>query len=334
MLATGMVLSIAMNVLFGFATGFYFLLFVWFCNGYAQSMGWSPAVRVMAHWFPVLKRGGAMGILGTCYQVTSALTLYGVGVLLVRTGNWRTAFWVPAAAFALVLVYMWRTLRAAPGEETLQAADTTRVPLTEGIRAAVADPRVWVFGLVLGAVDIVRYGYLDWAPTLLKEVQGGSIDTAALKSAVLPLGGALGALLSGWFTDRFLGGRRAPAVCAMLVLLAVLTAATDSIVRSGSAPATIALFAAAGFMIYGPQVIVVGTLPQDFSSRKVVAGATGFINAMGYLGAWLGDMVTGRLAHNQGWSAALLFWNLTAVAAAALMATLWRMRPAGGEIRT
>ncbi len=74
MLAMGMFGSAALNVLFGFSTGFYFLLFVWAINGFCQSLGWTPCVRVAANWVPVARRGHAIGIIGTGYQITLGLT--------------------------------------------------------------------------------------------------------------------------------------------------------------------------------------------------------------------------------------------------------------------
>src|SRR5204863_1415957 len=62
MLAFGMFGSAALNVLFGLSTGFYFLLFVWASNGFFQSLGWTPCVRVAANWIPILRRGHAIGI--------------------------------------------------------------------------------------------------------------------------------------------------------------------------------------------------------------------------------------------------------------------------------
>src|SRR5204862_7134120 len=64
LLAIGMFFSAALNVLFGLSTGFYFLLFVWAMNGYCQSLGWPPTVRVVGNWGPVLRRGQAVGIIG------------------------------------------------------------------------------------------------------------------------------------------------------------------------------------------------------------------------------------------------------------------------------
>src|SRR5262245_57224782 len=74
MLAVGMFASAALNVLFGLGESFLFLLFVWATNGYCQSLGWTPCMRVTANWVPVIRRGKAIGIIGTGYQITLGLT--------------------------------------------------------------------------------------------------------------------------------------------------------------------------------------------------------------------------------------------------------------------
>src|SRR5438309_2275213 len=56
LLALGMFGSAALNLVFGFATGLYFLLFVWACNGYCQALGWTPCMRVVANWIPSVRR--------------------------------------------------------------------------------------------------------------------------------------------------------------------------------------------------------------------------------------------------------------------------------------
>jgi len=40
-----------------------------------------------------------------------------------------------------------------------------------------------------------------------------------------------------------------------------------------------------GFMTYGPHVLMVGTVPMDFGTRKAASSATRFIDCMGYVGA-------------------------------------------------
>ena len=50
---------------FSSKTALRLLCVLWGANGFFQAMGWSPMVRVMAHWFPSTTRGKVMGFLGT-----------------------------------------------------------------------------------------------------------------------------------------------------------------------------------------------------------------------------------------------------------------------------
>jgi len=84
LLAAGMFGSAFLNVIFGLQTAFYFLLFVWACNGYAQALGWTPTMRVAADWFPPAKRGRAVGLIFAGHRapvivfLLMALGLFGV----------------------------------------------------------------------------------------------------------------------------------------------------------------------------------------------------------------------------------------------------------------
>ena len=50
--------SAALNAIFGFSTGFYFLLFVWATNGYCQSLGWphEDQADIARAWQRILSR--------------------------------------------------------------------------------------------------------------------------------------------------------------------------------------------------------------------------------------------------------------------------------------
>src|SRR5689334_19264087 len=100
LLAIGMLVSAALNVVFGFATGFYFLFFLWACNGYFQALGWPPTMHVAAAWFPASVRGRAISVIGTGYQLTGAATFVIAGYSAQWLG-WRGAMYVPAGLLAL-----------------------------------------------------------------------------------------------------------------------------------------------------------------------------------------------------------------------------------------
>src|SRR5207249_11663773 len=170
----------------------------------------------------------------------------------------------------------------------------------QNIRLTLANPALWLVGLTLGLLDAARYGFTDWGVTHLKEVQRTSVGAAAFKYAVLPLGGIAGAYVCGWLTDQFFGGRRAPVICLLLGLLGGLALAYNTLIHWGLAPSITVLFLI-GFCIFGPQVLLVGTLPVDLARSGAAAAATGFVNFLGYLGAAGGDLLTGYLAQHWGW---------------------------------
>lgn len=413
MLVIGMLGSAALNVLFGFGTAMYFFLFVWAANGYAQSLGWTPCVRVIGNWIPVLRRGKAVGIVGTGYQVTAGLSYLVAGVSVWWLG-WRGALWIPPVILVAAAVGMLLLLRETPedhrsqdrgqrpevggrGSEvegqqedashhsqvTTHQSPIPRPGFLESLRLTLSNPALWLLAISLGMLNACRYGFLDWGVSHLtaierakeqrkqiesavasKELTSGQMQqlkdlqtldlvqdeaqlqvkaaiaqgllprttaegrrTNVLKSAVkyalLPIGAILGSFLSGWATDRFFGSRRAPVICALLLLLGCLTLVYDPIARTSFA-GTMILLVVIGFCIYGPQVLLVGTAPADLARKGTAAAAAGFVNCCGYFGAAVaGDLLTGYLTKNYGWNVAIYSWAGWAFGAAILSGLLW-----------
>jgi OPA family glycerol-3-phosphate transporter-like MFS transporter len=332
LLAIGMFGSAALNVVFGLSEGLYFLIFIWAVNGYCQALGWTPCVRVAANWFEASRRGRAIGVIGTSYQFMAGVT-YLVAGASVHWLGWRGAFYVPAVLLALAGIHMLLFLREAPEKPEKGsdwAAEVLPPPrkrrLIDNLRITLTNPALWVLAVTLFLLDACRYFFQDWGLAHLQEVQKGSVLNTAIKYAVLPAGGIVGALFGGWATDRYFRSRRAPVICGLLVLLAALIVAYDSTSRAG-AGATVVLLFWIGFAIFGAQVLLVGTAPADMARMGTAAAAAGFVNFMGYMGAFTGDLVTGYLKHHYNWQTAIYFWAGCALAAAAVAAILWRVGP-------
>ncbi len=361
LLAIGMLGSAAFNVAFGLAEGLYFLIFIWACNGYCQALGWTPCIRVAANWISVTGRGRALAIIGTSYQVMAGITYLIAGYSAQWLG-WRGALYVPAGLLVLSAIHMLLFLRerpptvvqaarlqpeAAEPPTVVQAArlqpeagepPAPRSEIADGpppprsgsfrdnILATLSNPALWVLAVGLGLLDACRYGFQDWGLAHLKETQGAHLGITAAKYAVLPAGGIFGALFGGWATDRFFNGRRAPVICGLLALLGVLTLLYDPISRA-SEWGTVVLLFWIGFAIFGPQVLLVGTAPTDLAKRGTAAAAAGFVNFMGYMGAFAGDQVTGFFAHRYNWQTAIYFWAGCAFTGACIVTLLWRVRP-------
>ena len=330
MLAMGMFGSAGLNVLFGFSTGFYFLLFVWAANGFCQSLGWTPTVRVAANWVPVERRGHAIGIIGTGYQITLGLTYVIAGQAAEYLG-WRGALYVPAALLALAGLFMLVFLREAPPrnahlmkDEDGRVATPAKLPFAESLYWTLYNPALWLLGLSLGLLNACRYGFLDWGVTHLMEAQDVRVGKAGLQFFVIAIGATAGSYLAGRATDRYFGGRRAPVICLLMALLGLLTLVYDSVVNH-SPTGTVVMLIVIGFCIYGPQVLLVGTAPADLAHRGTSAAAAGFVNFMGYMGAATGDVVTGYYSEPEhgGWEVAIYIWAAWAFAGSVVMLILW-----------
>jgi len=199
------------------------------------------------------------------------------------------------------------------------------------MRVTLSSRVLWILALSYFCFNAVRYAFMNWSVQYFAEFHGEDIKNSAFKAITFPLIGALGAVSSGWVSDRYFGGRRAPVCTVMLGILALLCIAFLPVAKGEVVFATVIL-SVAGFMIYGPDAILTGAAAIDLAHPKAAASATGFIMATGNLGATLvsGFGVGYLLDLGQGnW--APVFWTLAALSAlsAAMAALLWNAKPKG-----
>lgn len=198
------------------------------------------------------------------------------------------------------------------------------------LNSVLRNRAVWLVAFGLFGLNIVRYGFIDWAPTYMFQIQNAPISTAAYKALAIPLAGSVGAIFSGWISDKVFQSRRAPVAAVMLLLLGLFAWLYPGIPVSQWELSLVVLIMI-GFLTYGPHVLMVTTMPMDFATRKAAASATGFIDGMGYIGAAITAILSGWLIDNFGWNSAFYLWVAAAVIAAILMIILWNYKPAKGK---
>lgn len=343
LITVGILASAILNIIFGFTNGILSsMMLIWGLNGFFQAMGWAPSVKTIANWFPPKIRGRVGGIMGSSYQIGSAVSWALAGFIAGGLG-WRFVFWIPAVIFIISGIHWFIRARNAPEEVGLPTIEEEcegkickeirkdeHLGFAKTLGMVLKRRRIWVAALALFCLNIVRYGFLSWAPTYLFEVQKATISTAAYKAMIIPIAGVLGALFAGWMSDHVFKLRRAPMAMIMLLFLALFSWLYPQ-VPAGSWLLSLAFLAVIGFMTYGPHVMIVTSMPMDFGTRKAAATATGFIDGWGYIGAALTGIGTGFLIDNFGWSHAFYFWIAGALGAALLMAIIWKYGPVKGE---
>lgn len=341
LITLGILASALLNIAFGFSSGITVMIAIWALNGYFQSMGWAPSVKTVANWFPPNIRGKMGGLLGSSYQIGNvyswALAGFITGVL-----GWRWAFWVPALIFIISGTHWYIRGRNAPEEVELPTVESETSGIESEARKDIhlgfgytlkliaTDRKIWIVAASLFWLNIVRYGFMSWAPTYMFEIQKATISTVAYKAIALPLAGSLGALCSGWLTDKYFQSRRAPVAAIMLFLLGIF-AWLYSQVPAGNWILSLLCLLIVGFMTYGPHVLIVGIMPMDFGTRKASSSVTGFVDGFGYIGAGLTGIFSGWLVDNYSWNTAFYFWVISAIIASTLMLTLWKYKRKKGR---
>lgn len=327
LVGVGLLGSAVVNVIFGFTGNFLAgMILIWALNGFFQSMGWAPTVKIVSNWFPIQQRGKAAGILGSSYQIGNVVS-WALAGLVVGLFGWRWAFWVPAMIVPFLAINWFLGMKEKAEDAGFEPVEMARKSngLQDTIKSTLQNKGIWIVALGLFGLNIVRYGFLAWAPTYFFEVQKAAISLAAYKALIFPLAGSLGALSAGWISDKFFQSRRAPMAVLMLFILILAIWLFPQIPVTSWVLGLIVL-AIIGFTTFGPHMIMVTALPMDLGTKEMASSATGFIDGWGYIGAALTGVGTGFLLDNFGWNAAFYFWLSGAVIAAVLMVILWKYK--------
>jgi OPA family sugar phosphate sensor protein UhpC-like MFS transporter len=168
---------------------------------------------------------------------------------------------------------------------------------------------------------------MNWSVQYMVEFHGRTVLAGVMTALVIPLVGALGAVFAGWASDRLFGGRRAPVCVLLLVLLTGVCGALAVIPVGGWRTATV-LLGLAGFLIYGPDMLISGVATVDLSHRRAASIATGLTMCFGALGAIFSGAGIGYLKDLALGNWSQIFWVLALLplVPAALVACLWNVR--------
>lgn len=339
-----------MNLLFGLAAyeglvGPLFGVLGWFVllrgiDGYIQAFGAPGMVKTNTAWFARRERGRFAGIFGLMINLgrfinntISPLLLAGFTIWnhQVPGHGWQWVFFVPAGFVtvitSLMLLLTKDTPEAAGYVGVVQHEDGAgeggqAVSLIAVARTILVNPFVWLTAGAYFCTGVVRYGVDDWFPAYFREVQNVSLTSASFQIAAwgLPIVATLGSILSGYVSDLFFQGRRAP-VAAGLYFIETVIILIGAQASSGWTM-TAALLCIA-FTCNSTHSILGTAAPMDIGGRKMAGFATGFIDAFQYLGAGVAGLVIGWLIDHYGWGSWLYSMAGFGVLGGILMLFMW-----------
>ena len=317
------------------------MAFLNFLVGWFNGMGWPPCGRVMTHWFSIKERGTWMSVWNCAHNVGGALvgpmSVYGA----VWFGSWFYGadeqryfligtYLFPACVAILIAIVAYCMIRDTPQSCGLPSIEKWRndysstysdkaeqvMSMKEIFKTVLTNRFLWYIAFANAFVYMVRYGCLDWAPTILTE-QGINLKDAGWAYFAYEIAAIPGTIICGWLSDRVFHGRRALPTMIFMAIVAILIFIYWQ--NFTNITIVIACLIAIGFFIYGP-VMLIGVQALDLAPKNAAGTAAGLTGFLGYvLGtALLANVVIGYVAQTAGWS-----WTFILLIAACVLSILF-----------
>ena len=314
----GLALSALMNLLFGCTSATLLFAAFWILNGWTQGMGFPPCAKMLTHWIHPKELATKMSVWNTSHSFGAFLAL-GICSLLFALGfGWRWCFYVPAALAGLAAVFCFFCVKESPTEAGVPELDLEEegkgereegrgkreVTTADRLRLVFGNKVIWCVALANFFVYIVRFGFLDWGPTFLKQHKGIPVEKGGLMIIAFELAAVVGTVFAGWVTDKVFKGRGVR-TCVICMLFAALFAFGFWYLPDGASSlwATLLLMGT-GFCIYGPQALV-GIVAANQATKDAAAMANGFTGIMGYASTIVSGIGIAFIKEQFGWGVTL-----------------------------
>ncbi|MEW5820303.1 MAG: MFS transporter [Cyanobacteriota bacterium] len=302
-MSIGILVSAFINLVLGFNNLFIFFLILWGINGWFQSMGSAPSMVSISQWFSNKERGTRYGIWNTSHSIGTGLTFI-FTAWVVSSFGWRWGFWGPGLLCIVIGILMYIFLQDRPQTYGLPPVaeyknDHTAIPSsTESVSAAqlevIKNPAVWILGLSSACMYVTRYAINNWGILYLQETKAYSLVQAGTVLSAYPVLGVVGAIASGYVSDRFFNSKRNVPVLifGIIQIISIIL----FLFAPGINPWIDAFYLSVfGFALGAMLCYLGGLMAVDICSKKAAGAAMGFIGIFSYLGAALQDFVSGYL---------------------------------------
>src|SRR3954447_15652094 len=293
------------------------------------------------HWFPPVEKGTAVGMFLAAAKFGPVL-VPPIGAVIIASLGWHYIFYfcaIPGLLFSVAWYFLVandpaqsrftsasevehirsRPPAAASGEGEAKPADKggerklrwlDRLIRARSVRpiATAAEifrsPNVWGLALgyllMTGIINVI----LAWLPTYLTTVKKLSIMNVGFVAAAPFVGGVLGNLIGGWFSDRIVDKRRKPTIIitalSSVFMMYALIHAPNEVIPLGLLLLVTGLLLNLGYSSFT-------VYPAGLTTKETYPLAVSVVNTGGQAGGAVFPFLTGLILDSYSWDAVFLF---------------------------
>ena len=323
-----------------FIQGWVGFLMLRFILGVAEAGLFPGVILYLTYWFPAAYRARIIAAFMVAIPLSLAVGSPISTAILAMDGiagfkGWQWLFFIEGAPTILLAIIVLLALPNRPRDARWLANDQKQwleETLDKEQRAVAAthamsfwrtfiDPRVLGLSFIYFANLTTNLGLAFFLPQIIKEIGFGVVQSGLVTSIPYVLG-AIGALLWGYFSDRY-KERRISLFLALVVSAVGLAGAAFL----GNTLGAVAWMSVAAIGIYGAKAPF-WPLPSMFLTGSAAAGGIALINSIGNLGGFAGPYIMGWVKDATGnFKAGLYVLAVFGIAAAVVTLMIVKSAP-------
>lgn len=306
MIFTGIFLSSLVNLSMAFLTSPKAMAAAWCINGGAQSMTWSPILRVFSEHLPEDKQKSACVNIATTYPA-AILLIYPICSLLVYFSGWRTVFLL-SGFFMLAVsalwfvgftwVERWETEKPET-QKTLKPLDSWVAEKEELSFTRSLLLLLLLLGTLLAFQGALRDGVTGWVPSYLSNTYQVGTFVAIFATSFLPLVNMFGVYFANFIYRRL----KKNELETTMILFSIAFGSMICLVLTEGLHLFVSLvfFSIITSCMMGTNVMLVSFVPTYFIRFGKVSTISGLLNATVYIGSSISTYGLGAIADRLGW---------------------------------
>ncbi len=310
--------------------------------GFGEAGGVPPSYAIIADYFPLHRRGMALGLYNLGPPIGAALGI-AFGASIAAAFSWRDAFLVVGAVgivAAIAVVFVVREPRRGGLDGLAVGTVQSNAGFGETLKMFFTSPVLLLASFGSGATQFITYGLGNFATLFLMREKGMALaDVAVWYALVVGVGMSAGIFCSGWAIDRFTrqSKRAYGLVPAISLILAIPFYC--AFVWAPSWPLALVFLTAPTFLNYFYLSSSVALVQAEVRpNQRVMSGAL-LLLVMNFIGLGLGPTYVGAAsdvfrASHPDHSLQMALYTLVPFYVLAIGLFFWLARVLGRRVKT
>ncbi|XP_010882995.4 glucose-6-phosphate exchanger SLC37A4a [Esox lucius] len=317
----GLFLVGGVNMVFSMSSTVAVFSGLWFLNGLGQGLGWPPCGRILRKWFEPSQFGTWWAILSCSMNLAGSLGPI-IATVMAQSYSWRTILSISGFSCCVVAFFCLLLIRNEPkdvglpnidaggakkGKPDMSSDETT-------FKEFILSPYLWLLSVGYLVVFGVKTACTDWGQLFLIQDKGQSTLMGSSYMSALEVGGLLGSLAAGYFSDKAVAqqGMKSHGNPRHFLLISMMIGMFGSmylfrVTVTPDSPKIWILFlgAAFGFSSYGP-IALFGVIANESAPSNYCGTSHAIVALMANIGGFCSGLPFSTIAKHHGWEMA--FW--------------------------